>query len=639
MNRGLPRLLLLALIGGVALAVGGVLVQGWRSAERARLLRHQLVAERLFDSMERELTTLLSTEEARPVVAYQADEGLLVEQPDHIIGWFQIDPEGAFTVPRAVEPPAEALLRQAAAEAEGWGTQQASERTNTRITMNVPVDVPRATPRPGPSPARSVPASEVQAAPSAEPAPSPVQVQAPSFDNVAQSSLPVEVQLNNAAVPRAQRSAVTQKVSKQKLALLQTKAKPEPEPEPAPAAPEPEPSEPEPEPLPPERVWVPVEVDVPVAADAELVDVLVSPFALSPGPREDTLLLSRTVRLGRRSWVQGLLVDLPGLQEHLVRTTLGDTGLGEVVEVRWAADPGPAPPGRYAFTHPFAAPFDPLTVAAWIEPLPEAERGLELAVQIGAVLLVLLAAAGLLAVYQMVVLTQRRARQREDFVSAVTHELKSPLTSIRMYSEMLETGVVDTPDGRREYASTIRTEAERLTRLVDDVLTFGRLQRGLPVAEGQTGTLAEVVGDLERLMAPQLDAAGATLEVSIDPSVADHAVDRDALSQVLTNLIDNAEKFSRDAEDRRIHLSVRPEGDRAVLCVRDHGPGVPAPLLRRMFEPFVRGERELTRRTRGTGIGLALVRRLIDRLDGSVAARNAEEGGLLVEVRLPARGR
>ena len=228
-----------------------------------------------------------------------------------------------------------------------------------------------------------------------------------------------------------------------------------------------------------------------------------------------------------------------------------------------------------------------------------------------------------------------RSQQREDFVSAITHELKSPLTAIRMYSEMLESGMASDPEQARGYHRTIRLEAERLTRLVDDVLLFSNLQRGVPAPAGTLATLDEVVGDVLRLVRPVVEERGAQLVVDVDDAAGALEVDRDALSQVLANLLDNALKFSLEAPDRRIHLIARAEGGRAIVQVRDHGPGVPRALLRRIFQPFERGERELTRKTKGTGIGLALVQKVVVGLGGEVAAENHPDGGLVVTVGLP----
>jgi signal transduction histidine kinase len=111
--------------------------------------------------------------------------------------------------------------------------------------------------------------------------------------------------------------------------------------------------------------------------------------------------------------------------------------------------------------------------------------------------------------------------------------------------------------------------------------------------------------------------------------------ERDALLQVLVNLVDNALKYARDAVPREVAVECRRSGDGVVLSVRDHGPGVASRHLGRLFEPFHRGEDELTRTTQGTGLGLALVKSLVERMGGSVGGTNAPGGGFVVRVALP----
>lgn len=623
---GWGRALVGALVAVVLLTVAATAWQGWRSGERARLLRHQLVAERLFDSMERELTTLISNEESRPFVQYRPLDGMLDQRPDYVVGWFQVDPEGSFSVAHPIDEGGRTRLAHAAEDLDGWGSDQADEGALT-VTMKVPVDVPS---RPVAA-ARTVPSSKTPRKKTDSIA------QNKAVDNLDDTLLPPEVQLNNSALPRAERVEQRQAVNRAEFEQFVQQVAPEPtDPEPADPA---DPGRIQPDGAAPprgsQRVWVPVQVQVPERAPAEVVDVVVSPLTLDEGPDADSLVLHRTVSLDGRTWVQGLLLQVGPLQRTLVSQALAGTELAPSVTVGW--DNEGSSGGIYAFEHDFAPPFESFHATAGLGPLPEATGTADGLVWLTVALLLLLAGLGLVAVYRLLVLSVRHAEQREDFVSAVSHELKSPLTSIRMYSEMLEQGMVADPEQRHGYYGTIRTEAERLSRLVDDVLAFSRLDRGLPVAEGQTGELGAVVDDVTRLMSPQFAAAGASVAVDIDPQVRPVSVDRDALSQVLTNLLDNALKFSADAEEQRIDLHIREDGGRAMIRVRDRGPGVPPALLRRMFEPFVRGERELTRRTKGTGIGLALVRQLIEHLDGTVVARNHPDGGLEVCIHLPAR--
>jgi signal transduction histidine kinase len=136
------------------------------------------------------------------------------------------------------------------------------------------------------------------------------------------------------------------------------------------------------------------------------------------------------------------------------------------------------------------------------------------------------------------------------------------------------------------------------------------------------------------VLEPHARSAGFALELEVEQGLAAR-FDRDALLQVVFNLVDNGLKYARDAGDKRILLVARRDGDRVALLVRDFGPGVPPRHLRHIFEPFWRGERELTRRSKGTGIGLPLVRGLVERMQGGVGGRNLPDGGFEVRVTLP----
>ena len=297
--------------------------------------------------------------------------------------------------------------------------------------------------------------------------------------------------------------------------------------------------------------------------------------------------------------VQGLVLDLAALQAHLEGRLVGD------VAVDWEGT-----------GHVFAPPFEMLQASAELGDLPGPASPRGWVAALSALLLALLGSA-VWSVDRMVRLRMEAAEEREGFVSAVSHELRSPLTSIRMYAEMLEQGI----EGEG-YARTIRQEAERLNRLVDDLLEYGRRGEALT---GPRRPLGEVVAGVERLFAPR-----ATLEVEVS-AIASLEVDGDALTQVLVNLVDNALKF---APEGVVSIRGALEGGAAVLVVRDQGPGVPASQLPRLAEPFFRGERELVRETRGTGIGMALVASLVERMGGQLSWRNHPDGGLEVRVAL-----
>ncbi|MHC4524926.1 MAG: sensor histidine kinase [Planctomycetota bacterium] len=221
------------------------------------------------------------------------------------------------------------------------------------------------------------------------------------------------------------------------------------------------------------------------------------------------------------------------------------------------------------------------------------------------------------------------SRKKDDFISAVSHELRTPLTSIRMYTEMLEKDWVKTDDKRREYYTTMRTESERLTRLIENVLDFSRIQRGKKRYDFTVGDVNECIGDVTDMMRPYARRAGFVLEQRFEVLDA-FAFDRDAVTQIVINLVDNALKYAKDAQDKHIIIRTRKQKDYAVIEVEDHGPGIPRSQQKKIFDAFYRCEDEST----GTGLGLALVKRFAEAHRGFVEIANAKPAGALFRVGL-----
>jgi signal transduction histidine kinase len=228
--------------------------------------------------------------------------------------------------------------------------------------------------------------------------------------------------------------------------------------------------------------------------------------------------------------------------------------------------------------------------------------------------------------------TERLARQRSQFAASAAHELRTPLAGLRLYSEMLAEGMGDGQKSR-EYARRVAEEAERLGRVVTNVLGYTRLERGSLGVRPQQGDLAAAVGDSVRRMQPALEAAGARLRVQLADALPPVAFDVDALFHIVQNLVDNAEKFTRGAVDRSIDVALTHDGASVRLSVRDHGPGVPAALRHRLFQPFARTEDPDA--PPGLGLGLTLVQRLSRAQNASVSCENAPGGGALFVVTFP----
>jgi signal transduction histidine kinase len=354
------------------------------------------------------------------------------------------------------------------------------------------------------------------------------------------------------------------------------------------------------------------------------------PGALSVTPGgAGTLILSRP-REGTAE-LEGVVFDSAQLIQALKARVLEARGLGEVAELGPASSPDsrtgePADPeAAYVFSHRFGAPFESLEVSLRLRPLAEPDDGtffVPLALLLGACVVM-----GLYALYRSTATQIEFSERRNNFVSAVSHELKTPLTAIRMYAEMLENDLVGDDSRRREYYRTITAESERLTRLINNVLELSRIERKPASLQLMLGDASGVVREALGVLRPHVEREGFVLELELLEPLPNVYFDPDALRQILFNLIDNALKYSREASERRITVRLEAKlPDRVLLLVRDRGPGVQERHLRAIFQPFFRAERELTRKTRGTGIGLALVQGLVERMGGKIVGVNTHPG-------------
>jgi len=245
-----------------------------------------------------------------------------------------------------------------------------------------------------------------------------------------------------------------------------------------------------------------------------------------------------------------------------------------------------------------------------------------------ALVLALVLVGGFLMLYRLGVKQISLVRQQQDFVSAVSHELKTPLTSIRMYGEMLREGWVD-QEKKKTYYVFIFHEAERLTRLINNVLQMARMSRNEQTSSLVDTTVASALSELKPRLESQLEPSGFVLSIEGDADAAGKQIkiDLDWFIQIFINLVDNAVKFSANAEAKRIDFRYQLMQDGKIqFSVRDYGPGIAADQMKQIFKLFYRSENELTRETIGTGIGLALVRQLADAMHGDVDVVNCEPG-------------
>jgi signal transduction histidine kinase len=215
----------------------------------------------------------------------------------------------------------------------------------------------------------------------------------------------------------------------------------------------------------------------------------------------------------------------------------------------------------------------------------------------------------------------------------VSHDLKTPLSVIRMFGETLELGRVTDDTRRREYYRVITRESERLSRLIDNVLDFSRIEGGRRRYERVPTAVEPLVRDTLEAFAYPLAQQGFKVEVTVAADLPEVPMDADAVGQALANLVDNAIKYS--GPERAIAVEARREGDLLALSVTDHGIGIPPAEHARIFEKFYRVGRSETQGRRGSGVGLALVRHVAEAHGGRVDVESRPGHGSRFTLVLP----
>jgi len=351
---------------------------------------------------------------------------------------------------------------------------------------------------------------------------------------------------------------------------------------------------------------------------------------------EDRLVLARRVFVGGEEYLQGCLLDWPFIKQWLlenIEDILPEADLEPVPETPAAGEPHllAALPIRLI---PGTRPAEALAPAA---PKTDTEATLSpilltLAVAWTCVLLAAVAVAALVA--GVIRLSERRA----SFVTAVTHELRTPLTTFQMYAEMLSEGMVSDEKQQKDYLGTLRGEASRLAHLVENVLSYARLERGRTAGRLQTVTLERLIEPIADRLADRARQAGMELVMETDDEAARAKVraNASASEQILLNLVDNACKYASAADDKRIHLAFRQNGSAAEVRLWDHGPGVLPSVRRRLFHSFSKSAQEAAHTAPGVGLGLALSRRLARDMGGDLQLDEAVVDGACFVLALPA---
>ena len=352
----------------------------------------------------------------------------------------------------------------------------------------------------------------------------------------------------------------------------------------------------------------------------------------------------RTLIYRRRAdnGIVGFAIDAPMIEEAAGHDATDDVALHVRPRVL-AAGATPGPELRTVVQVPLGAELPHLSLALVnpvVDPNPHdeviRERSRRHVVFTSALAIAL--GLGILATIRGAARARELAQLKSDFVSTVSHELKTPLTSIRMFAEMLEQGVAKgDPSKMARYHGVIVQESQRLGLLIANLLDYAQIERGTRRYAQSRQELGELVRHavttFETLRDPEKGSNPIEVEVSPEAMIAEVEVDREVVVQAVLNLLANAAKYG--GAERPIEVAVGADGTTGWLSVRDHGPGIPAAEQARIFREFYRAPEAYRSGVEGTGLGLALVKQHVEALGGTVEVASTVGEGATFTIRLP----
>ena len=349
------------------------------------------------------------------------------------------------------------------------------------------------------------------------------------------------------------------------------------------------------------------------------------------------IIFHRTVRRGADVFIQGFIVDARIYLTNLVKN--------EIEKYKGVTKGTQQDPLVLAFIHkkqtfvafgernnittellsePLQAPLSDITFKMYTT---QKAPGGEFVLFIGLLMLTVIA-IGLISIYHVTQSRMKLAAKRQDFVSAITHELKTPLTAIKMYAELLQNSWVVNEEKKQKYYGQIASEADRLSRLIQNVLNLSKLDGNRWNVQLRMDKPKRVLDDFVSTYSKNVEKQGFELTVSSDTDADNISlmIDRDAIMQILMNLVDNSLKFSKTADYKMVNVELRIKDTDMYLAVRDYGPGIPPSEMKKVFQEFYRVENEMTRQTSGTGIGLSMVKKLCTLCNMTIEIENANPG-------------
>jgi signal transduction histidine kinase len=225
------------------------------------------------------------------------------------------------------------------------------------------------------------------------------------------------------------------------------------------------------------------------------------------------------------------------------------------------------------------------------------------------------------------------ARMKSDFVSTISHEFKSPLTSIRQLAEMLHSGRIPSEERRQKYYDVLLEQSERLSLLTENVLNFAKMEEGRKEFVFEKTDVKSLLEDLVSSIQERVRHAGFDIQLEVENTLPLIMADSDALMQAVNNVIDNAIKYSGDA--KKVEVRAYKENQSLVIAVQDFGIGIEKEIKEKIFDRFYRGGDELTRTVKGSGLGLTLVKQIVEAHHGSVQVESEPGQGSTFSIKLP----
>jgi signal transduction histidine kinase len=612
--KSLRRLILIFALG-LALPLGYLVVQSYRSLEAEEAATLSFFAETLFDEMQESAAALIRREEARPIDAYTdpaapALAGLPAE--DYLRGYFQNNPDGSFQTPHrtAGQTVSKELIPRLAEleEANRVFNRKRAEGTD-RI-------------RPEVSDAASDEKRKDQAGFAGRYLDMTRSQRSKSYLGERDSRFETVTPGQASSLAKSEKKADAAGAAERERQAADARA-PSGQESAYGAGPS-------------RAVEPPREVDV-HGYQAE-----VAPFQ-SVFIDAGRVFTFRRILIDGRMYRQGFVLQLDAFLAGLIRSHFSAQPMARFTHLRLrAVDQGQnvrvvetgaaAERPHIVLNRTFPPPFAFLRASLSCDTLPasagRSTLNLALLVLAGVIFV------GLLALYHSAKKVVDFSERQSRFVSSVTHELKTPLTNIRMYIEMLEQGMARDPDREQEYFRILQSEGARLSRLITNVLELSKLEKRQRRSDLQAGTFDEVLKDVGGLMAESLRQAGFILRCE-NELVRPFRYDREVMVQVLINLIENSVKFGASSKVKAITVRLREEGERVRVEVADTGPGIPGRDVKKIFNDFYRAENAVTSAAGGTGIGLALVKRFVSLLGGRVSASNNPGPGCTIVIELP----